>query len=110
MNINCTHCHEKTIAKKWLWYKTFLPFIFVFLQIKCGRCKTEQAYHFELPWLLRFLLDYVFQIGLAITAIYAMVFTNGRLWLIGLIFLGIDLIYCYVKARLLLNKYDNTIQ
>ena len=110
MIINCTHCHEKTIAKKWLWYKTFLPFIFVFLQIKCGRCKTEQEYHFELPWLLSFLLDYVFQIGLVIIAIYAMVLTQFNSWLIGLIFLGIYLLYCYGKARLLLKKYDASIK
>ena len=110
MNINCTSCYEKTIAKKWLWYKTFLPFVFVFLQIKCGRCKTEQEYHFELPAVISFLLDYVFQIALVVAAIYAMVFTNGNMWIMGLIFIGIYMLYCYVKAVFLLKKYGKTAQ
>lgn len=107
MNINCTNCQQPTIAKKWLILSSFLPFVFLFIQIKCGRCKQEQHYELGLSNIFEFLLSVVFQLGIAIVAIYAFVFTNANLWLMSLLFLSLYLIVCVIKIQLLLKIYDN---
>lgn len=107
MNINCTNCQQPTIAKKWLLLSTLLPFVFLFIQIKCGRCKEEQHYELGLPGVLEFLLGAAFQITIAVTAIYVFVLTNANLWLMGLIFLSLYLTVCYIKYKWLMRIYGS---
>lgn len=74
MNLNCTHCNQPTIAQKWLVLSTLLPFVFLFLQIKCGRCKTEQQYELELNVFLDLLLSMVAPILVVLIFLYVIFF------------------------------------
>ncbi len=105
MNLACTHCAEKTIARKWLVYATMLPFIFIFLQIKCGRCKKEQDYDLNLNVFIDFILSYVISILFVIFAIYAFIYTNGNRWLIGLSFFLFYLVARSIILFFLWRKY-----
>ncbi|MCB1583501.1 MAG: hypothetical protein R3E90_10695 [Marinicella sp.] len=103
MNIKCIHCQQPTIAKKWLVLSVLLPFVFIFVQIRCGRCKQEQFYELNMPFLLDLLLDVLLPIGAVIGSVYLFVFVNGNLLLMGvfaallfLTFWGLRL-YCYLK-------------
>ena len=44
MNIKCEGCNEPTIGLKWLYWFVFIPFLKVFMQVSCKRCKTEQRF------------------------------------------------------------------
>ncbi len=105
MNRVCTECGKPTIGKKWMVYKTLLPFVFLFLQIKCGRCKKEQAYDLVVPWYWALLWEMIFPVIISIAAIYVAVWVNFNIWLIVLVALMTFVAARSVKLMMLLKMY-----
>ena len=44
MNIKCEGCNENTIGLRWLYWFVFVPFLNLFMQVSCQRCKKEQRF------------------------------------------------------------------
>lgn len=105
MNRACTACGQRTIGQKWLVYATFLPVVFLFIQIRCGRCQQEQVYELTVPWLLKLVWELAFPILLVALATYLAIWLNFNGWLIILVALLCYLVMRGIKLYFLLKKY-----
>lgn len=105
MNIKCTHCKQPTIAKKWLILSVLLPFVFIFVQIKCGRCKKEQDYELNIHFLWSLLIEILLPVTLVLIGIYLFVFVNGHLILMWTIAVVLFLCFWFLRLLVYLKKY-----
>lgn len=79
--------------------------MFLFIQIKCGRCKQEQEYELGVHFLLALALDVLVPILLFVGGIYLFVFVNGNLMLMGVIALLVFLAIWFLRLYLYVKKF-----
>jgi hypothetical protein len=118
MNIKCEGCKEPTIGLKWLYWFVFIPFLKLFMQVSCKRCKTEQEFRIFKDSMIISYIDMGFStviiIGLIIWATISGINISSKAsinfwldfmpWTILILFiffrLSIKFIYLFISGRI----------
>lgn len=83
------------------------PFVFLFLQVRCGRCKAEQQYELDINIFLDLLISMVAPILIVLAAMYVVFFTGGINWQMFLVLLALYVTIRCIKLVFLMRKYQN---